>query len=191
MKKGAWIEAETGNWHWIDDHADWIRRPECGRRAGLPEEVVLRLAAMPRRYRSGAERNAILIAAMSEGGLVRFRGHGAWVTFETTLPLEVVIPAVTRFMATICGPLTWVRFNQLPDGPYVGVTYQDLGRALEAGDLFCLAASERPRSRPSPSWTEATRATAFPWNKVASSSAAPGSSLHPEAPPSPPVSSGT
>jgi hypothetical protein len=28
------------------------------------------------------------------------------------------------------GPLTWVRFNQLPDGPCIGVTYQDLERAL-------------------------------------------------------------
>jgi hypothetical protein len=70
MKEGAWIEAETGNWHWIDDHADWIRRPECARSAGLTEEVVLRLAAMPRRAACGPERNAILIAAMSEGGLI-------------------------------------------------------------------------------------------------------------------------
>ena len=137
MKTGAWIEAETGNWHWIDDHADWIRRPANARRAGLPEEVVLRLAAMPRRYRSGAERNAILLEAMSYG-LVRFRAHGTEVTFESTLPLEVVIPAVARFMTEQFGPLTWVRFNQLPDGPCIGATYQDLGRALEAGDLSCL-----------------------------------------------------
>ena len=83
-----------------------------------------------------AMRNAILIAAMTEGGLIRFRGHGTEVTFESTLPLEVVIPAVARFMADQFGPRSWVRFNQLPDGPCIGVTYQDLGRALEAGARY-------------------------------------------------------
>ena len=68
---------------------------------------------------------------MSEGGLIRFRGHGTEVTFESTLPLDIAIPAVSRFMAEHFGPLTWVRFNQLPDGPCIGVTYQDLVRALE------------------------------------------------------------
>jgi len=134
MKEGAWIEAGTGRWHWIDDHADWIRRPDCARRAGLPEEAVLKIAAMPRRATNGPERKAILLEAMSHG-LIRFRAHGVEVTFETTLPLAMAIPAVSPFLATICGPLTWVRFNQLPDGPCIAVTYQDLERTLEAGDL--------------------------------------------------------
>jgi hypothetical protein len=132
MKEGAWIEATTGRWHWIDDHADWIRRPECARSAGLPEDVVLRLAAMPRRAACGPERTVIILEAMRHG-LIRSRGHGAEVTFESTLPLEVVIPAVARFMSEHFGPLTWIRFNQLPDGPCIGVTYRDFGRALEAG----------------------------------------------------------
>jgi hypothetical protein len=143
MKEGAWIEATTGRWHWIDDHADWIRRPECARSAGLPEDVVLRLAAMPRRAACGPERTVIILEAMRHG-LIRSRGHGAEVTFESTLPLEVVIPAVARFMSEHFGPLTWIRFNQLPDGPCIGAIYQDLVHALEVGDLSCLIASERP-----------------------------------------------
>jgi hypothetical protein len=90
---------------------------------------VLRLAAMPRRGLNGSDRQAILIEAMNQG-LIRFRGHGAEVTFESTLPLLVVIPAVSTFMATVCGPLTWVRFNKLPDGPCFGVNYWDLERAV-------------------------------------------------------------
>jgi hypothetical protein len=143
MKTGAWIEVGTARWHWIDDHADWIRRPECARSAGLPKEVVLRLAAMPRRAACGPERTAIILEAMMYG-LIRFRGHGAEVTFESTLPLEVVVPALERFMTEHFGPLTWVRFNQLPDGPCIGVTYQDLGRALKAGNLSCLVAPGWP-----------------------------------------------
>ncbi len=87
MKQGAWIEAVSGRWHWIDDHADWIRRPECARRTGMSEEAVLDLAAMPRCEASGPERTAIILEAMKHG-LIRFRGHGgAEVTFETILPL--------------------------------------------------------------------------------------------------------
>ena len=149
MKEGAWIEAQTGNWHWIDDHADWIRRPECARRAGLPEEVVLRLAAMPRRYRSGAERNAILLEAMSYG-LVRFRAHGTEVTFESTMPLEVVIPAVSRFMAEQFGPMTWSASTGSRMAPALASPNQDLERALEAGELSCLVASKRPPASETP-----------------------------------------
>jgi len=130
MKAGAWLEVWTGNWHWIDDHADWIRRPANAHSIGLPEEAVTRIASMPRRTASGAERNAILLEAMKLG-LIRFRGHGAEVTFETTLPLAMAMSAVAGFMAEQFGPLTLVRFNRLPEGPCIGFLYQDLRTALE------------------------------------------------------------
>jgi len=125
MKRGAWLRADTGDWHWIDDHADWIRRPACARAAGLPEEAVLRLAAMPRRQASGEERKAILLAAM-EQGLIRYREHGTVVTFESILPPEEVFRRVARFMAAEFGPYTMVRCNQLPEGPCVAGTYREL-----------------------------------------------------------------
>jgi hypothetical protein len=138
MREGAWIEAETGRWHWIDEHADWIRRPECARSAGLPEDVVQRLAAMPRRELSGHERNAILLEAMHHG-LIRFRGHGGRdVTIESTSPLSTAIRGVARFMAENFGPLTLVRFNQLPDGPCIAIHYQELALAIERGGLAAL-----------------------------------------------------
>ena len=143
MKEGAWIEAETDRWHFIDDHADWVRRPVNARNVGLPEEAVTRIAAMPRQHRSGPERTAIILEAMRHG-LIRFRGHGAEVTFESTVPLEVVVQAVSRFMSEHFGPLIWVRFNQLPDGPCIGITYQELEHALETGDRSCVVASGQP-----------------------------------------------
>jgi hypothetical protein len=151
MKEGAWIEASSGDWHWIDDHADWIRRPANARMVGLPEEAVLRIAAMPRKHRSGAERNAILIAAMSEGGLIRFRGHGTCVTFEATVAIGAAVQAAAKFMETYLGPLTHVCFNKLPAGPSVGIPYQDLKPLLKAGDITPLlgglpASSQPPKS---------------------------------------------
>jgi hypothetical protein len=116
----------------------------------LAEEAVVRIAAMPRRHHSGEERNAILIAAMTEG-LIRFRGHGAYVTFETILPFETAFQAAAKFMETCLGPLTHVCFNQLPAGPSVGLAYQDLKPLLEAGDITPLlgglpASSQPPQS---------------------------------------------
>jgi hypothetical protein len=134
MKEGAWIESSNGRWHWIDDHADWIRRPACARMAGLPEEAGLRIAAMPRWGLNGSDRKAILIEAMKQG-LIRFRGHGAEVTFETTLPLAMAMSAVAGFMAEQFGPLTLVRVNRLPEGPCIGFLYQDLSTALEGQRL--------------------------------------------------------
>jgi hypothetical protein len=142
LKAGAWIEP-NGTWHIIDDHADWIRRPDCARRIGLPEDVVQALAAMPRREPSGPERRAILVAAMRHG-LTRFRGHGTEVTFETMLPLSTAIPAASAFMSEHFGPLTMVHFRQIPDGPSIAHHYQELARALEQGDLSSLLPLPNP-----------------------------------------------
>jgi len=158
MKEGAWIEANSGNWHWIDDHADWIRRPANARMVGMPEEAVLRIAAMPRRQRSGEERNAILIAAMSEG-LIRFRGHGATVTFETTLAIGAAMQAAAKFMETCLGPLTHVCFNQIPAGPSVGITYQSLKPLLETGDITPLLQGMPASSQPTHSTGANTKET--------------------------------
>ena len=149
MKEGAWLEASTGSWHWIDDHADWIRRPVNARSVGLPEEAVTRIAAMPRQHRSGPERTAIILEAMRHG-LIRFRGHGTEVTFESTLPLEVVIPAVSRFMAEQFGPMTWSASTGSRMAPALASPNQDLERALEAGELSCLVASKRPPASETP-----------------------------------------
>lgn len=134
MKEGAWIEAATGHHHWIDEHADWIRRKDNAHRAGLPNTAVERLATMPRNDLSGSEREAILLVAM-EAGLIRFRGHGSFITFESILPLQATARAVAPFMAQICGPLTGVRINQLPDGPSIGLAYRDLLQAVQVGDI--------------------------------------------------------
>ena len=144
MKEGAWIEAGTGRWHWIDEHANWIRKPGNATKVGLSEEVALRLASMPRKQMSGAERDAILLEAMRHG-LIRFRGHGSTVTFEMTIPLETAILAVSGFMREHFGALTTVRFNQLDDGLCLECLYQDLLRAIEIGDPVSTPSRESHR----------------------------------------------
>jgi hypothetical protein len=134
VKEGAWLRADTGDWRWIDEHADWIRRIPCALMAGLGEEAARRIAAMPRTRANGPEREAILLAAMAQG-LIRFRGHGAEVTFETTLPLAEAVHAVRRFMAEQFGAYNLVRIHRLPQGPCIAVPYHELERALAEGSL--------------------------------------------------------
>jgi len=133
MKDGIWLES-NGRWHFVDEHASWIRRQPCARAAGLREEIVLKLSSMPRTRLSGADRNAVLFLAMAQG-LIRVRGHGAWVTFEATLDIESIVLAASTFMSQYFGPLTLIKINKLPDGPFVSILYQDLLRAMNAGDI--------------------------------------------------------
>lgn len=124
MKEGAWINAHTGAWCWITEHASWIQVPANARREGLPDEVHARLAALPWDF-NGPGRKAILLEAMN-AGLIRFRGHGAYVTFEGTLPVDDMLRATTPFMADQFGPLAFCRFNDLATGACREMHWRDL-----------------------------------------------------------------
>lgn len=137
MRAGYWVNLGTGQWFEIDDHAAWVRRTDCARRAGLSDEAARRIGAMPYRHLDGPDRHAILYAAMAEG-LVRIRGHVDHVTIESTLPLQEVLPALAAFMASHFGPYTMVKLNRLPHGPFVAHPYQAIAAALERGDLAAL-----------------------------------------------------
>jgi hypothetical protein len=39
MREGAWIRMRDGEFWWIDEHADWMKRAENVRKAGLSEMV--------------------------------------------------------------------------------------------------------------------------------------------------------
>jgi hypothetical protein len=128
MREGAWINAHTGAWCWITEHASWIQHQENTRSLGITDEAHARLAAIPWDF-NGPGREAILRVAM-DAGLIRMRGHGAEVTFEFTLPMEVAIRAVTPFMQAQFGPMTGCRFNNLRTGHTVGFLYGDRPQVL-------------------------------------------------------------
>lgn len=122
MREGAWIHA--GHWHWITEHAFWIQKPENARLLGIPEEVMTQLSAIPWDF-NGPGRVAILRLAMGEG-LIRMRGHGAFVTFEFTLPIATAIQSVRQFVDQNFGPKTWCQFNDLETGKSLGIYYENL-----------------------------------------------------------------
>jgi len=123
LREGAWI-GPTRDWHWVTEHASWIQKSENARLLGLSEEVQAELSSIPWDF-NGPGRKAILRMAM-DAGFIRVRGHGASVTFEFTLPMEIAAQALSLFMARNLGPKTWCRFNDLKRGHSIGMTYEDL-----------------------------------------------------------------
>jgi hypothetical protein len=103
MREGAWINAHTGAWSWVSEHASWIQRPENAQALGLPVKDYARLATIPWDF-NGPGRNAILRGAM-DAGFIRMRGHGTEVTFEFTQPMESTIRALIPFLLIGLDPL--------------------------------------------------------------------------------------
>ena len=137
MREGCWIRS-TSDWHWIIEHASWIQKPENARLLGLPEEVQSELSTISWDF-NGPGREAILRLAMS-AGLIRMRGHGSYVTFEFTTPIEAAIKVVAPFMERHLGPITWCNFNDLETGQSLGIFYRDLCEAIDKEILLDLLA---------------------------------------------------
>lgn len=76
--------------------------------------MVLQVKAIPWDY-NGEGRRSILRLAMGSG-LIRFRGHGNYVTFEGLLPIKEIASASRAFMALHLGPLMGIQINDLDGG---------------------------------------------------------------------------
>ena len=144
MNEGAWINAYTGSWSWIDEHASWIQKPKNARSLGMTETVHAELAALPWDF-NGQGREAILRVAM-QAGFVRVRGQGASVTFEFTLPTGSAIRAALPFMALNFGPLTGCVFSNLQDGTSLGLSYKEVLALVERHGTDDLADLNTPTS---------------------------------------------
>jgi len=131
FKEGAWIVAEDGGYQWITEHARWLQNPDRARALGLADDVIARIAAIPWDF-NGPGRIAICLEGMRHG-LIRFRGHGDSVTFESVLPLGDLICATRCFMETMFGPFTLVRVNRLDTGESWQGTYRDIEARGQAG----------------------------------------------------------
>lgn len=146
MKEGAWINAATGDYRWLDEHARWLQRPGNAAIMGIPAEVIEELGQIPWDF-NGSGRKAILMLAMDHG-LIRARGQGASITFEFTIPWEQAIRGSLTFMENL-GPAMTCRFNCLSNGQSVEFLLGHVRERLEQDDLtFLLPPWQRPRTQP-------------------------------------------
>jgi hypothetical protein len=147
MKEGAWINAATGDYHWLDEHAQWLQRPGNAASLGVPDDMIGELGQIPWDF-NGSGRKAILMMAMDQG-LIRARGDGASVTFEFTIPWEQAVKGARRFMAENFGPSMTCRFNSLSTGQTVDFFYGKFQDRLDQEDLsWLLPPWERPKTHP-------------------------------------------
>lgn len=105
MKNGYWGNYETGRIFLIDEHELWVRRPNNACSLGLSEELIARFSE----YKIREDRDAFLYFLFANAPIMRFRGHGEYVTFEFnspdwTKPLKLIH--------------TWCQENT---GPYTGL----------------------------------------------------------------------
>ncbi len=150
MREGAWINAKTGDYCWIDDHARWLRRnPKQAAQLGLPDDVIAELGEIGWDITPLAERIIVLHKAMN-AGFIRARGHGSYVTFEFTILWEAAIRGARRFMAENFGASMTCRFNSLDTNKTIEFLYGHYSDRLGDADLsFLLPPWKRPRV-PSP-----------------------------------------
>lgn len=74
LRESAWINAATGQWCLIEEHAEWAKRPGNLTSIGVPDAVREVISDIPNDY-FGENRIKILLRAMAAGG-IQLRGHG-------------------------------------------------------------------------------------------------------------------
>ena len=124
MKEGAWLNARTGAYHWIDEHARWLQRGENAKTIGLSDSAIQRIKAIPWDFNGGGRRSILMLAM--NGGLIRFRGHGNYVTFEGCLSIPEMADATQEFMAAHLGPYMGIQVNDLARGRAWNGNYGEL-----------------------------------------------------------------
>jgi hypothetical protein len=140
LREGAWIDAKTGQWSFIDEHADWAKRPGNLTSIGLPDAVREAIRDIPNDY-GGDNRKRILLTVMAAGG-IRLRGHGDWVAIEFTADTAAAVLACRDVLRKIAGEFTVCRFSNLGAGETLQLFYGEYERHVgrDIGWILRLAA---------------------------------------------------
>lgn len=129
LRQGAWVNRADGRFAFIDEHANWAKRPGNLEGIGLPVSIWETIRDIPNDY-GGPNRKKILLTVMDAGG-TRMRGHGDVVVFEFTCNSKVALPACRDVLRQIAGDLTRCRFTNLETNETVEVFYADYVTQME------------------------------------------------------------
>jgi hypothetical protein len=129
LRKGAWINASTGEWSFIDEHADWAQRPSNLMSIGLPDTVREAVRGIENDF-IGENRKRILLTVMAAGG-IRLRGHGDWVAIEFTCDTTSALLACRDVLAKLAGECTLCRFANPRKREVLEVFYGDYVQHVE------------------------------------------------------------
>ena len=129
LHQGAWINAADGRFAYVDEHANWAKRPGNLAGIGIANGAWEAVRDIPNDY-GGESRKTILLTVMGAGG-IRMRGHGDVVVFEFTVDYRVALSACRGVLTQIAGPLTRCRFNSLSTNETVEVSYDNYVKQME------------------------------------------------------------
>jgi hypothetical protein len=131
VKEGAWIHSRAQEFAWIDDHARWIHHRAHAASLCLPESTIQRLEAIPPDH-NGPGRRALLRLAM-DAGLIRFWGHDAKATLESTMPWLGILRGSAPFLDAHAGPHLAISIHDLRHGEGLGAPWWVFQHTLENG----------------------------------------------------------
>ncbi len=139
VRRGAWIHSRSHRVAWVDDHAQWIRRPGPAFSLGLSEAVVARILAVDPVHPNHC-RPAVLLIAM-DAGFIRFRGHGPSCALESTFSLPTILRGAERFRREFAGPELSVDVHDLGRGERLSEFWRVLAGVLagQTHDQFTLS----------------------------------------------------
>lgn len=129
-QEGYWLNAVTGEFCEIDEHARWISERANAERIGLAPRLHRLIEGLDWQD----ERLRILLPAM-RGGLVRVRRQDGDITFEFTLRIERVVELIARFLekSDLPGPFSIIKLHDLRKGEGIAVSWADMQERLRAG----------------------------------------------------------
>ena len=125
MQEGAWINARTGEYWWVDEHCRFVKRPADADKMGLPNYVRQEIADKTCTSGFGPEREAIVIAVM-KAGYIRFRGHGQQLTCEFWGDKSRNLWACFEFLQKMAGPFSHCVINNLKSNEQIALSFQEL-----------------------------------------------------------------
>lgn len=137
MREGAWINARTGKYWWVDEHCRFVKRPQDADQMELPTYIREKIAPLTCGNGTGPEREAILLAVM-KAGYIRFRGHGAQLTCEFYGDTYTNLWASFNFLQQMAGPMSHCVINNLKTNEQISLSFQELEQRMKEDEQSVL-----------------------------------------------------
>jgi len=145
IRAGAWIDATSGAYAWIDGLAHWVDLDAAAACLRLPPEIAQALGRGTWDLTGNA--HSEILATLMVRGLIRARVGENMVTFEFSIPLAEAVAGANKFMRDNLEPKVLCRFNGLDlGGGSVEFLWGRAVRPLSKGDMTFL--TPRPLRAP-------------------------------------------
>ena len=128
-KEGAWINAKTGQYWWVQEHCSFAKSQAGADAMGLPTHVREAIAPLPCDF-NGEGRAGVVILVM-KAGFIRFRGHGIVLTCEFWGDTYTNLWASFEFLQKMCGPFSHCTINNIKTNESISLRFDELSQRMK------------------------------------------------------------